>query len=68
MQNLGTFYKESGKFKDLYLRGDGSSSEANVTGLKPICPTRWLSRASAVKSVLKNYAEVLSAIEMRVKL
>ena len=63
VQQLGMLYKESGKFKHLYL--DLLSSDAVVdspSSLKPICPTRWLTRTSAVKTVLKNYESIIEAL------
>ena len=55
VQELGGFYNASGKFKHLYLEQqvpDGSSSPAR---LKPLCPTRWLSRGVAVNAVWRAF-------------
>ena len=63
VQELGGFYNASGKFKHLYLEQqvpDGSSSPVR---LKPLCPTRWLSRGVAVRAVLANYKHILAALE-----
>ncbi|XP_068239780.1 zinc finger MYM-type protein 1-like [Palaemon carinicauda] len=37
------------------------------TSLKPICPTRWLTRYAAVKAVLDNYPDVLAALQEAAK-
>ena len=57
MHELDKLYAQSGKFKNLYLSRNYDDVEGiNPGPLKPICPTRWLTRFSAVKSVLKNYS------------
>lgn len=62
VHELGKMYNMSGKFKQLYLTQQ--DDEASTPGsLKPICPTRWLTRLPAVSSVLKNYAYVLDALQ-----
>ena len=63
VQQLALLYKESGKFKHLYL--DLHSPDTMLdspSSLKPVCPTRWLTRTSAVTSVLKNYRSVIEAL------
>ena len=64
IHELEKLYTQSGKFKNLYLRKNCDDVEAIKPGsLKPICPTRWLTRFSAVKSVLNNYSHVLDALQ-----
>ena len=70
VQQLGVLYKESGKFKQLYLDLD-VDDVSHVTQIsnstktiKPIFPTRWLTRAAAVVSVLNNYKNVLNALSI----
>lgn len=47
---------------------DTSDFEANSPGaLKPICPTHFLTRSPAVKSVLKNYENILCALQKAAK-
>ena len=58
VQELGNIYGASGKFKHLYLNIDD-----NVSSLKPICPTRWLTRSPAIHAVKENYRSVLLALE-----
>ena len=67
VQELGTLYGGSGKFKHLFLDVKINSEEAshtNFSSLKPICPTRWLTRSPAVESVVNNYQAVLNALEI----
>ena len=33
------------------------------TGLRPLCPTRWTVRTSAIDAILKNYPALLEALE-----
>ena len=51
-------------FKNMYLEQHCDDVETPQPGsLKPICPTRWLTRLFAVKSVLQNYSYVLDALK-----
>ena len=64
VHELGCIYKNSGKFKNLYLELHSNDAESpSPSRLKPICPTRWLTRLSAVVSVLSNYEAILEALE-----
>jgi len=70
VQDLGTLYNRSGKFKKLFsdsaavLVSDLPDKPLKKTSrIKPLCPTRWLSRVSAVNSVLDHYAVVLASLE-----
>ena len=48
----------------MYLAQHGDDVETPQPGsLKPICPTRWLTRLFAVKSVLQNYSYVLDVLK-----
>ncbi|XP_041361969.1 zinc finger MYM-type protein 1-like [Gigantopelta aegis] len=62
VQELGGFYNSSGKFKNLYLDLQVMDDSPSPSRLKPLCPTRWLSRGIAVRAVLSNYAHVLEAL------
>ncbi|XP_041351026.1 zinc finger MYM-type protein 1-like [Gigantopelta aegis] len=60
----GNLYDGSGKYKHLYLHlHDDDTEKGSPTRLKPICPTRWLTRASAVTTALHNYADVLDSLQ-----
>ena len=64
IHELNKLYTQSGKFKNLYLAQHGDDVETPQPGsLKPICPTRWLTRLFAVKSVLQNYSYILDALK-----
>ena len=42
---------------------DEESQQSNVSGtIRPLCPTRWLSRAPAVSAALDNYAAILDSL------
>ena len=62
VQDLGTFYKRSGKFNKLFSSICGDSVPAASTTIKPLCPTRWLYRYAAVSSVLSNYEAILKSL------
>ena len=36
---------------------------SSPSNLKPICPTRWLSRDYSLQNVIKNYSSILDALE-----
>ena len=62
VQDLGTFYKRSGKFnKEFATICECLSPGSNAT-IKPLCPTRWLYRKVAIQSVLDNYEVVLKSL------
>ncbi|XP_068225569.1 zinc finger MYM-type protein 1-like [Palaemon carinicauda] len=68
LQELGTLYRSSGKFKHMYLNiHTDDLNTPSPTSLKPICPTRWLIRYAAVKAVLDNYPDVLAALQEAAK-
>eukprot|EP00057_Strongylocentrotus_purpuratus_P004331 XP_003728488.1 PREDICTED: uncharacterized protein LOC100891064 [Strongylocentrotus purpuratus] len=62
VQDLGNFYKRSGKFNKLFSSICGDSVPAASTTIKPLCPTRWLYRYAAVSSVLSNYEAILKSL------
>lgn len=64
VQDLGTLYKSSIKLRNIF---SAMSAELEPTGekvgrIKPLCPTRWLSRCAAVNSVLSQYSHVIAAL------
>lgn len=64
VHTLGKLYKGSGKFKNLFLtQYDENVDLSAPNNLKPICPTRWLSRDSSLQNVIKNYSSILDALE-----
>ena len=63
VQELGVFYNASGKFKKVYLDQHVTDDNPAPSSLKPLCPTRWLSRGVAIRAVLSNFADVLGALD-----
>ena len=64
VQELGNIYKSSGKFKNMYLELYSCDADSpSPSRLKPIFPTRWLTRLSAVVAVLSNYEAILQSLE-----
>ena len=61
VQELGNLYSSSGKFKDLYL--NSGPENCSPGSLKPICPTRWLTRSPAIEAVLDNYPQVIESLD-----
>ena len=64
LQRTQRFLNQSGKFKNLYLDQHNADDNPSPSRLKPLCPTRWLSRGAAVRAVLGNYANVVSALDV----
>ena len=65
MKELGSYYKDSGKLKCLYLRGGVSECKRIEISLFNEMATIGI---SYLKNVLMNYDEVLSALQLREKL
>ena len=70
VQDLGALYNRSGKFKKLFydsrvslITNSPDTVLKKTNTIKPMCPTRWLSRVSAVSSVLDQYTVVLACLE-----
>ena len=62
-QELGMFYKGSGNFKDVNLNLHDENTECpSPSQLKPICPTRWLTRSASIMAFLDNYEGVMEAL------
>ena len=67
---LGTLYNRSGKVKVIFKRNQADINVPADTDMavkkapvKPLCPTRWLTRSPAVNSVIKNLNLVLASLE-----
>ena len=65
VNEVGKLFGESAKFRtkfgDICTGGEGAPS-TNAQKLRPLCPTRWTVRLSAVDAVLTQYTEVLQAL------
>ena len=65
LQQLGAFFQKSGKYKNLYLSvQDEDGNQISPKAIKPICPTRWLSRAPAVEAALGSYGTILESLSI----
>jgi len=63
VQELGTFYGASGKYRKIFASICVNDQPVNLQAIKPLCPTRWLTRCSAVNSVVTQYQQVLSSLD-----
>ena len=63
VHELGGFFNQSGKFKLIFQDIAKSEHNGRFTNLKPLCPTRWTVRTHAIRSVLRQYESVLTALE-----
>nr|CAB3267957.1 zinc finger MYM-type protein 1-like [Phallusia mammillata] len=64
VHELGVLFKRSGKFKVVFESVVACSTELINTkaSIRPLCPTRWLCRLSAILSVLENYSAVTESL------
>lgn len=62
VHKLGTLFNQSGKFKTVF-KEIAKSEHGNIKTLKPLCPTRWVVRISAIRAVLGQYEAVLLSLE-----
>jgi hypothetical protein len=69
VQDLGNLNKASGKVKLIFKRMESNIDVASCDtpqafqSIKPLCPTRWLSRCAAITPVLSGYSHVLQSLE-----
>ncbi|KAL1279020.1 hypothetical protein QQF64_025693 [Cirrhinus molitorella] len=66
VHQLGILFNQSGKFKRMFENIATSENEP-ITTLKPLCPTRWTVRNSAIIAVLGQYERVLVSLEEMAK-
>ncbi|XP_047670247.1 zinc finger MYM-type protein 1-like [Tachysurus fulvidraco] len=66
VHQLGILFNQSGKFKRIFANIVTSENEP-ITTLKPLCPTRWTVRNSAIIAVLGQYERVLVSLEEMAK-
>ena len=55
------FFGQSGKMKDIF-KGIATTEEGPLQAIRPLCPTRWTVRTSAIHAVLNQYQHVLDAL------
>lgn len=58
---LGVNFGRSGKFRKLFPDVAHRFAETH-TSIRPLCPTRWLCRASAIKCILTQYKAVVTSL------
>lgn len=69
VQDLGNLNMASGKVKLIFKRVasnidlSGCDTPQAFQAIKPLCPTRWLSRCAAITPVLSGYGHVLQSLE-----
>lgn len=65
IQELGTFYRASSKYRQLFSRilTENEESEPSSHQIKQLCPTRWLTRCSAIQATLQQYSSILDSLE-----
>ena len=63
---LHQLMSQSGKFKSMF-ESIATSKDTNLTTLKPLCPTRWTVRNTAIRAVLGQYEQVQSSLEEMAK-
>jgi len=62
LQGLGNFYGASIKYRQPFA--DVAISQClPANAIKPLCPTRWLTRTPAIESVLDRYSVVLESLQ-----
>uniref|UniRef100_A0A3B3QRQ9 TTF-type domain-containing protein n=1 Tax=Paramormyrops kingsleyae TaxID=1676925 RepID=A0A3B3QRQ9_9TELE len=62
VHDLGSLSKQSGKFKAMFA-AVAADSDVPSASLRPLCPTRWTVRGTAIKAVLSHYESVLTSLE-----
>lgn len=71
VKDLGKLYKRSTKYHRIFdsivadskYDNEGEVCDISPSRIRPLCPTRWLSRHPAVTSVTKQYELVLQSLE-----
>lgn len=60
VHKLGGLYHQSSKYKNIF-KEIAQSEEGSFKTLKPLCPTQWLVRGTAIQAVLEQYEEILQS-------
>ncbi len=61
VHELGILFGQSGKFKSLF-KEVAKSVQGSFQTIRPLCPTRWTVRSSAIHAVLNQYESVMLAL------
>ena len=62
VQETGAVFSASIKVRTAFIE-ISQVTDVNVKKIKPLCPTRWLVRVSAIKNILDQYPYVLQTVE-----
>jgi hypothetical protein len=62
VQETGAVFSASIKVRTAFLE-ISQVTDSNIKKIKPLCPTRWLVRVSAIKNILDQYRNVLQTVE-----
>lgn len=58
---LGVLFGRSGKCKDIFAK-IAVCETGSYINIKPLCPTRWLCRTPAIRSLITQYESVLASL------
>ena len=59
LNELGKLASNTIKFRNIL---NGSNEMSNLKKLRPLCPTKWAIRCSAIENLLANYFAILAAL------
>lgn len=62
VHELGVLSKQSGKFQTL-LASVAAKQHEKVLTVRPLCPTRWTVRSSAISKAVQQYESIIDALE-----
>ncbi len=63
IHDIHDIIKNSPKRLAIFNVISAASSATSTTSLKPLCPTRWTARTSAIKSLLENFEAVYDTLD-----
>ena len=65
INELGVLMNRSGKYKAMFqaICVSNETESPHPSAIKPLCPTRWLCRLSAIQSALDNYSTILLSLK-----
>lgn len=61
-QDVVELFTQSGRFKSIYFSTNDDVNTAAPGSLRPICPTRWLTRSPSINSVLDNFEHIMVSL------
>ena len=65
INQLGVLMNRSGKYTAMFqaICVQNKNESPHPSAMKPLCPTRWLCRLSAIKSALDDYSNILLSLK-----